>query len=333
MSKKNTQKQQHTAWQKTNRQPFKSIAQQRAENDYEVDTGHMVAKVTPIVKRTDRPALPKTPTVLYTPEVKEQMDYIVKKCTQEVGWMGLVDDLGDNTYLIYEIFVPRQQVHGAETDISAEAMAELAMELIDDGHDTSKLYAWFHSHVNMSVSPSMQDEMQVEEFVESSPVFIRGIVNKRGESKVDVYYRDHGVAFNCVNTGVHYKALEKSDHDHLDELLKQNVTSAFRTPQYGNYYNNYGGAYQSNIFHGNSNTPANLNGRALPGKLDDEFDEANESVMGLLEDLSGDLSDDLQGYGIDWDEDTPLNMRPKGWANDPYYHQMTQNGLLDDWVN
>lgn len=173
-----------------------------------------------------KPAIPQEPLVEYTAEVKAQMDYLVAKCPMEVGWFGLVDyDPKYHCYTIYRIVVPAQEVSHTETDISAQHMATAALALMDEGIDTGHMYAWFHSHVNMEVRPSGQDERQVAEFVECCPVFIRGIVNKRGDSKVDVYYRDHGIAY-CNVPEIVDDPRKTEWCAGMDDIIKANVKRA-----------------------------------------------------------------------------------------------------------
>lgn len=190
-------------------------------NRYTVNTSSLTPSVTKIVDGTDTVLI--TPTVYFTPEVYKQMQFIVDHCKQEVGWMGLVNDMGNNVYVIDKIYIPEQTVSSTETDISSEAMANLALEIMNDNEDPSRMYAWFHSHVNMAVSPSAQDENQVAEFVENCPIFIRGIMNKKENLKVDVYYRDYNTAYNCVKTNIWTDPISKEQTTKLTEIIKQNV--------------------------------------------------------------------------------------------------------------
>ena len=172
---------------------------------------------------------PNPPAVFYTDEVFAQINYLVQKVGTEVGWLGLVDKLKDNNYLVTKIYIPKQEVSGVETDIDSDAMAELALEIDDDGKDPGKLLYWGHSHVNMGVSPSGQDEVQIEEFISVEPppkFFIRGIYNKRGQSKVDVYDIQQNCVHQCVNNGLRATALKPADKNFVDEAVKENVTKA-----------------------------------------------------------------------------------------------------------
>lgn len=291
---------------------------------FKVSTGGLTRGVTTIEDTKSANAKPKMPTVYYTPEVFQQMQYIVDKCQLEVGWMGLVKNPAPGIYLIYKIFVPEQEVTGVETDIDSDAMADLTMELLDDGHDTSELYAWYHSHVNMGVSPSTQDETQVAEFLEHCEVFIRGIVNKKGDSKVDVYYPTHNIAYTNVPTQVFYPALDAEETKHLDELLAANVRKVTYAPVYNrqNNWHQNPGKHQSQQHHNPVKTLA-PGGPTTGSTLDDyEDDEPWGKTFGRGNSVHEEVLSALDsgtGYAEDWDEKTPLSQRPIGWYADPDY--------------
>ncbi len=169
-----------------------------------------------------------SPRVMYTPEVWDELWFIVKTCPKEVGWLGLVDKVGaSNDYLVTEIFVPKQLVTGSETEISDAAgggYGELIMQLLDENKDTGKLLYWGHSHVDMGVSPSGQDENQVEEYLLNNiPFFIRGIYNKKGAARVDVYDCAAGLVHQWVDNHVQTPGLSAERMIALSDVIKTNV--------------------------------------------------------------------------------------------------------------
>lgn len=287
-----------------------------------------------------REAAVKAPTVWVTPQVRAEMDLVISHCQKEVGWMCLVENPEEGHFVITDIYIPKQTVHAAETDIDESAMQELALSLISQDIDTDKLYAWFHSHVNMGVSPSGQDERQVEEFLEGCPVFIRGIMNKRGEFKVDVYYRDHNVAFTNVDFKVLY-AIPAEREEEILRTIKDNVKEITYHSNYSGHGGFHGG--KKNVYPLHQNHPSrganyashgtNHASRAVgPSGPAVDFDTLLDS-----EDLDDfDLLDDralnsfgndfranpnfwLTGYGEEWDETTPHEQRPDNWWLDPEY--------------
>lgn len=186
------------------------------------------ARIERKVERAEKPA----PRVFYTAEVYDLIKFLVAHCEKEVGWLGMVDTIG-NDYLITAIYVPEQEVHGTETDIDADAMAALAMEILDANEDPSKLFYWGHSHVNMGVSPSGQDEQQVDEYLVNCPGFIRGIYNKKGDSKVDVFLPEEGIVWQCCENRIYSPGLTPEQEAQFKEQIKRNVKEFSFRPSTG----------------------------------------------------------------------------------------------------
>lgn len=177
----------------------------------------MLPMISPLKARSPEFEMPE---VRFSPLADQQVRAAVRLAKKEVGWLGLVEEMPYG-YLITEIFIPKQKVTSVTTDIDETAVAELALQLMDAGRDPSKLRYWGHSHVNMDVTPSIPDEMQIEEYLESCDWFIRSIHNKRGDCKMDVYDRRVGLIYQCVNTSV---ALSAKIVEQIDRKLRKNVT-------------------------------------------------------------------------------------------------------------
>lgn len=257
-----------------------SLMDRRKQMKYSVSTASTTARgVIPIRGATKYPA---EPTISFTREAWVKQCYLVDTCQKEVGWFALVDhDAEANSFTITEIVIPKQEVTSAETDIGKEDLADAAMELIEAGKDTGKMYAWFHSHVNMGVSPSTQDEFQVEDFLEDLadqpevPAFIRGIQNKKGDLKLDIYYIQYGIAYQNLSFSVIHDD-DPAWYDEIDVLVKERVTE--RTyKQYNNYSPGYGGGYKAPAKIKSVGTGAVADAN---GKYDDEFDYYGDIYSG-----------------------------------------------------
>lgn len=161
------------------------------------------------------------PKVFYTPEVAAAIDYIVDNVDTEAGWFGYVEEQGTD-YLITDIYVPKQIVSGASVDIAPDAVAALTMELLDTGKDPSKLRYHGHSHVNMAVSPSTTDQDMIDDFLEHADYFIRGIYNKKGDARVDVYHPKDRLVFHLVDAGP-VNNIPEEFFDHLDDMISGNI--------------------------------------------------------------------------------------------------------------
>lgn len=182
---------------------------------FTVQAGSMEFKVTPIMPQEAS----RTPTVFYTPRAWTKIKRAIDMCAKEVGWLGTVDVTEDGDYLITDIFIPKQIVTHAETDIDAEDLADLTMSL----EEPEKLLYWGHSHVNMGVGPSGQDEQQTAEYLEHTDFFIRGIYNKKGESKVDVFDMSTNLVYQRVRNVVKLNALSDEEMEAFEKSVTENV--------------------------------------------------------------------------------------------------------------
>jgi len=194
-----------------------------ATHDYQPSTRTSAAVTTYVRDMAvgDKPASPfvpnsepgqitiriKRPEVIVSEEVYNDMRSIVGICPEEVSWLGTVhtsdtmEGLKENQYYIERVFLLEQQVSAATTSMLQEGLSELCMKLMDGVHPSidqdlpeaercaigldwyNRLKFWGHSHVNMGVSPSGQDDTQMEDFDENgNSFFIRGIFNKKGVS-------------------------------------------------------------------------------------------------------------------------------------------------------
>lgn len=196
---------------------------------FKVSASSLVSKISPLSPSSA--ALP--PRVWYSPIAWHKIQHAISMNTKEVGWFGTVEKVAGG-YLITDIFIPKQFVTGTETDILPEALAEIAMEV----DDPEQLYYWGHSHVNMGVGPSNQDELQTSEYLNHVDVFIRGIYNKKGECKVDVFDINQKIAYECVRSGPMIPGMSQEELELFDVIMKANVKERVYTAQTYNGYLN-----------------------------------------------------------------------------------------------
>lgn len=141
------------------------------------------------------------PTVIISDVAARKMRVYMEEMSDEIGWLGSTKREGNNI-TITDVMLFRQEVHGTTTEITPEGLEEFAMELLQqpDGTDIwNSLKMWGHSHVHMNVSPSGQDDLQMEDFEKiGHDYFVRLIANKKGEIGVDVYEYAKGLEFHNV---------------------------------------------------------------------------------------------------------------------------------------
>ena len=81
---------------------------------------------------------------------------LVTNFTSEVGWHGSVSRIGNNEFVIEDIFVYPQEVTGSTVNTDQAAYSKWLYGLDVEVFNTIRMQG--HSHVNMGVSPSGVDE-------------------------------------------------------------------------------------------------------------------------------------------------------------------------------
>ena len=122
---------------------------------------------------------------------KDQHDEIseyVKQCSDEIGGLGtiLFDDNG--TAHVEQLFMVKQKVHGSTCELDPEDINRVMFEVFEKDCK-GQLCFWWHSHVNMGVTPSGQDDTTMAQ-IGNAGYSIAMIINKRGEMSCR-YHQKH----------------------------------------------------------------------------------------------------------------------------------------------
>jgi len=134
---------------------------------------------------------------------------------------------------------------------------------------------WGHSHVNMGVFASGQDESQICQLVDQvNGYFIMGIFNKRGEARFDIVTPD--IWIKHAPWSIAYE-VDDTLRDAIQEEISEKVSQSYYYPTYT--YNN--GTYPST-----PKTPVG-NGNAKAADWWTEEEEAFEDAT-----TTGDKKDD-----------------------------------------
>ena len=139
------------------------------------------------------------PEVRVAPLAYAKMQEIIAQCDMEVGWLGEVEKHGD-IWLVTDIHLFQQEVNATTCEIDEEDLSNFGTELLKEPDGVprwNRLALWGHSHVDMGVSPSGQDNSQMEEFAKS-PWFLRVIGNKKGAFRYDLYDFARGILFEDI---------------------------------------------------------------------------------------------------------------------------------------
>jgi hypothetical protein len=117
--------------------------------------------------------------VWFAPEAYKKILALVTEFSDEVGWHGTVHRIGDDEFMIEDIFVYPQEVTGSTVNTDQFEYTEWLYELDDDTFNKIRMQG--HSHVNMGVSPSGVDDkhrQQILEQLEKGMFYIFMIWNK-----------------------------------------------------------------------------------------------------------------------------------------------------------
>lgn len=207
------------------------------------------------------------PTIRISKTALHKMFLYVKIGSKEVGWMGTLMDNRDegNEFYLKDVFLAEQEVSSVTTNLTPDGVAELMNELMtrpDAMEVCNNLKFWGHSHVNMGVGPSAQDETTVKELRGgTSDYFLRGIFNKSGEVKFTLFLYDSNVKIDDVEW-YSEDEIPSTLEAEIEREFNQKVTEATNYVYVNQNYNTYGNNY---AYGADYNSINNQGGYVRPG--------------------------------------------------------------------
>ena len=138
-----------------------------------------------------------TPTLFISNDAYLKMQEYIAQSKKEIGWLGTCSRQDDD-YIINNVYLFNQEVHETTCEITEEGLNKFALELMEkpNGMDIwNNICLWGHSHVNMGVLPSSQDNKQLDFFLKNMKegFFIRYIGNKKGEIGLQIVDIDKNI--------------------------------------------------------------------------------------------------------------------------------------------
>lgn len=122
------------------------------------------------------------------PYLIDEIKEYVKQSRDEIGGLGTIifdDKSGDAT--LESLYMVKQKVHAATCELDPTDISRIMNESFQK-EDKGQLIFWWHSHVNMGVSPSGQDDTTMQQ-IGSAGQCIAMIINKKGEVSARYYQR------------------------------------------------------------------------------------------------------------------------------------------------
>lgn len=157
------------------------------------------------------------------PEARNKMELYCDLSEGEIGWLAYVEQFDKQGFLITDCALLKQEVHATTTEITAEGLLEFWNNTPVE--QQAKIKLWGHSHVNMSVSPSGQDDSQMEYFKDGNPWFIRLITNKKREYHIDIYDYANGLKIHMDQADLKtYNPAENELRKQIEDEIKLKVS-------------------------------------------------------------------------------------------------------------
>lgn len=158
-------------------------------------------------------------TILFTPLAYLKSEALVKAFKGEVGWQGLMRQMSDNRFLVYDIIVYPQSVNGARTldPTLTNDWYEKYADVIEDMRFQA------HSHVDMSTTPSTTDTDNQRNVVRNTITggfMLFQIWNKKGDINSFFYDIDNNLLYDRNDINIEIQA------DGEFETLKEFVDDA-----------------------------------------------------------------------------------------------------------
>jgi hypothetical protein len=149
----------------------------------------------------------------------------VDECPDEISGLGEIKTLVSQGFELNQPFILEQPVTGASTDIT-ESAANFVYELAEKGQSPAPYKFWWHSHVNMDVFWSSEDEATARGF--GNVFMISMVINRRKEFLIRL---DQFEPFRLTiyNIPVVFSLPENPD---LITLVKQEIKDKIQRPYY-----------------------------------------------------------------------------------------------------
>lgn len=173
------------------------------------------------------------------PEARQKMEIYCDLSEGEIGWLAFVEKFDKQGFLITDCALLKQEVHSATTEITPEGLLDFWNNTPAERQQHIKL--WGHSHVNMAVSPSSQDNEQMEYFKDGNPWFIRLITNKKREYHIDIYDYENGIKVHMDQADLmtynpSANELRKTIEEEIKEKVSKKENKSYSSSSYSRGY-------------------------------------------------------------------------------------------------
>lgn len=126
--------------------------------------------------------------IILEQKAAQKLAEYIHQASGEISGLGQSVLTGRDTITVKDIWIWKQECTASTTEVlDHNAMIECAMEAVAEGAPMDEVNVWWHSHANMGVFFSTQDQTTIDEWVNNR--FLVSIVgNKKGDfaARVDI---------------------------------------------------------------------------------------------------------------------------------------------------
>ncbi len=170
----------------------------------------------------------KFSTLYVLPEVMKKIIYYTQAADGEVSGLGTIMKDGEKRLIVDKVFLLEQESSAGDTELDSEAISKLLTDMIMAKEDPGRVKFWWHSHGNMGVFWSGQDDECAEKL--SKEYAFSLVVNKDNElrCRLDLYN-----PFRITVDGIKVREMTEDD-EFLKKACKEEVEKKVRstTPYY-----------------------------------------------------------------------------------------------------
>lgn len=127
----------------------------------------------------------RVPSLVFTQHAWRKLQYFLQLSTHEISGFGRVTDY-DSNFLVDEIYLINQTVSSVHTQMSAIEIGKFVSQLAAYGGDISNLKLWWHSHVNMGLFWSPDDEKTMADLTRQYYFGLVGLKNGKVLARLDI---------------------------------------------------------------------------------------------------------------------------------------------------
>lgn len=164
---------------------------------------------------------------------------VINHFDTEVGWHCTAERIDDNTYRIIDLLFYPQEVTGATVNTDDEAWKK--WEITDEYNAVAnQVLAHGHSHVNMGVTPSGQDNAHWSELIKTvsdDGFYILMIWNKKMQYTINIYNMRENTIFETADIDIEVEGFDLADFfKQVDSRVKTRaIKPASSYPTYPSY--------------------------------------------------------------------------------------------------